>query len=160
MSRSEHRPERNGNPAGPVLNSMTKAAPKTFHLPMLASLPVLLAGCGDSDDLSRYNRMQYASYQECLIANQQLIQQGLQNPCTEEDDDTDLFKKKKKYYGPLFYAGSGSTRYVGYSGRSGGVLSDSGLTYDSKKGSYGSFKAPVSRGGLTSTARGALSSGG
>ncbi|PJI52482.1 hypothetical protein CTI14_41615, partial [Methylobacterium radiotolerans] len=117
-------------------------------------------------DLHRPRRAQlgrlkaYASYQECLIANQQLIQQGLQNPCTEEDDDTDLFKKKKKYYGPLFYAGSGSTRYVGYSGRYGGVLSGSGLTYDSKKGSYGSFKAPVSRGGLTSTARGALSSGG
>ena len=134
------------------------AAPKTFHLPLLASLPTLLAGCGDADDLSRYNRMQYASYQECLTANQQLVQQGLQNPCSEEEDSD--FYRKKRYYGPLFYAGSGRTRYVGYASRSGGLLSGSGLTYDSKKGSYGSFKAPVSRGGLTSTARGALSSGG
>lgn len=130
---------------------------KTFHLPLLASLPALLAACGDrDDDLNRYSRLQYATYQECIAANQAVIEQGLQNPCAEEDD---VGLKKKRYYGPYTLIASGLTRYVGYSSLRGGPLS-SGLTYDSKKGSYGTFKAPVSRGGLTSSARAASSSSG
>ncbi|ACO46665.1 hypothetical protein DEDE109153_16170 [Deinococcus deserti] len=128
---------------------------KSFHLPLLSALPALLVACGgDDDDLSRYNRVEYASYQQCMVANQAYIEQGLENPCAEEDDDLDLYKKKK-YYGPfLYYTGSG-TRFVGYT--SSGGISPRGLTYDSKKGTYGSFKAPVSRGGLTSSARGGTS---
>ena len=135
---------------------------KSFHLPLLSALPVLLVACGgDDDDLSRYNRVQYASYQQCMTANQAYIQQGLENPCTEEDN-LDLYKKKKKYFGPYLLYTAAGTRFVGYL-RSGAV-SSRGLTYDSKKGTYGSFKAPVSRGGMTSSARastsGTLSGGG
>ncbi|WP_102126242.1 hypothetical protein [Deinococcus planocerae] len=124
---------------------------KTFHLPLLATLPALLAACGGDDDLDldRYKRTSYSSYQRCLAENRVYIERGMQNPCQ---------KSGRSYYGPYMYFGSSTTRYVGYT-PSGGLAS-TGLTYDSKKGTYGSFKAPVSRGGFTSTSRASSSSSG
>lgn len=121
---------------------------KTFHLPLLAALPALLASCGDDIDLDRYKRTKYTSYQQCRLANQAAIQRGLQNPCQ---------KTSGGFYGPYIYLAGRTTRYLGYTAA--GALARSGLTYDSRKGSASTFKAPnVSRGGLTSTGR-ASSSG-
>ncbi|BDP42313.1 hypothetical protein DAETH_22820 [Deinococcus aetherius] len=123
---------------------------KTFHLPLLATLPALLAACGDNDlDLDRYKRTKYTSYEQCRLANQDVIRQGLRNPCQ---------KTSGGFYGPYILLGSGLTRYVGYT--SSGGVAPTGLTHDSKRGTYGSFKAPVSRGGFTSTGRAGSSSSG
>lgn len=119
---------------------------KTFTLPLLAALPALLASCGN--DLDRYSRGQYTTYEQCLNANRSVIQQGLTNPCQK--------RSSGGYYGPYVFIAGGLTRYVGYT--SAGGLSGRGLTYDSKKGTYGSFKAPVSRGGFTSSSRARSSS--
>ncbi len=123
---------------------------KTFHLPLLAALPALLAACGDDDlDLDRYKRVKYSSYSQCVAENRVYMERGLQNPCQ---------KTGGGFYGPYMYFGGGWTRYLGYTA-SGGVA-PTGLQYDTKKGTYGSFKAPgVSRGGLTSTGRARSSSG-
>lgn len=116
---------------------------KTFHLPLLAALPAVLAACGDNPDLDRYQRVKYNSYSQCERENRIYVQQGLSTPCQ---------KTSGGYYGPYMYFGSGRTRYVGYT--SSGGVSPSGLEYDAKRGTYGSFKAPgVSRGGFTSTGR-------
>ena len=114
---------------------------KSFTLPLMAALPALLASCGN--DLDRYSRTTYGSYEQCIIANQVLIQQGLSNPCVRHTGSS--------YYGPYVLIAGGSTRYVGYNNL--GKVSGAGLTFDSKRGSYGSFKAPVSRGGFASSSR-------
>ncbi|PIH00079.1 hypothetical protein [Deinococcus sp. UR1] len=114
---------------------------KSFTLPLMAALPALLASCGN--DLDRYSRTTYGSYEQCIIANRVLIQQGLRNPCVRHTGSS--------YYGPYVLIAGGSTRYVGYNNL--GKVSGAGLTFDSKRGSYGSFKAPVSRGGFTSSSR-------
>ncbi|MBZ9714527.1 hypothetical protein [Deinococcus multiflagellatus] len=122
---------------------------KRFTLPLLAALPAVLAACNDDLDLDRYSRVRYNSYADCLAANRTMINRGLSNPCQ---------KSSGGYYGPYARIVGSTTRYIGYS--SSGGLSSSGLTYDSKKGTYGSFKAPVSRGGFTSSARAGSSSSG
>ncbi|WP_155297560.1 hypothetical protein [Deinococcus kurensis] len=114
---------------------------KSFTLPLLAALPALLASCGN--DLDRYSRTTYGSYEQCLIANRVLIDRGLSNPC--------VYRTGGGYYGPYVRIVSGTTRYVGYDRL--GKVSGAGLTFDSKRGSYGSFKAPVSRGGFMSGSR-------
>ncbi|MFC4426084.1 hypothetical protein [Deinococcus navajonensis] len=122
---------------------------KSFQLPLLSSLPALLLACGDRDDLGRYNRVQYSSYEQCMQANRAAVQQGLSNPCQ---------KSGRAAYGPYIRYLGASTRYVGYTA-SGGVAT-SGLNYD-KQGRVSSFKAPgVSRGGFTSSARSGGSFGG
>ncbi|MBZ9749537.1 hypothetical protein K7W42_01540 [Deinococcus sp. HMF7604] len=115
---------------------------KRFTLPLLAALPAVLAACGDDLDLDRYSRVRYNSYAECLAVNRAMTSRGLPNPCQ---------KTSGGIYGPYARIVGGTTRYIGYT--SSGALSGSGLTYDSKKGTYGSFKAPVSRGGFTSSSR-------
>ena len=130
---------------------------KTFHLPLLAALPALLVGCDDDDDYSRYQRLGYNSYAECLRAYQVQIAQGLGNPCYRNSSGSGGFF----YYGPYFYTSGRTTRYLGYT-PSGGI-DQRGLTYDAAKGRYGSFKASgvtVSRGGLTSSRRSSGSFGG
>lgn len=123
---------------------------KTFHLPLLAALPGLLAACGDDDlDLDRYKRTKYTSYTQCRLANQDAIRRGLPNPCQ---------KTGGGFYGPYILLASGLTRYVGY--KANGGVSPTGLTYDARTGKTTSFKAPgVARGGLTSTGRASSSSG-
>ncbi|MFW8627749.1 hypothetical protein [Deinococcus sp. ME38] len=114
---------------------------KSFTLPLLAALPALLASCGN--DLDRYSRTTYSSYEQCLIANRVLIERGLSNPCQ--------YRTGGGYYGPYVLIAGGISRYVGYDRL--GKVSGAGLTYDSKRGSYGNFKAPVSRGGFMSGSR-------
>ncbi|MFN4250492.1 hypothetical protein [Deinococcus sp.] len=114
---------------------------KSFTLPLMAALPALLASCGN--DLDRYSRTTYGSYEQCIIANRVLIQQGLRNPCVS--------RTGSGFYGPYVLIAGGTTRYVGYDNL--GKVSGAGLTFDSKRGSYGSFKAPVSRGGFASSSR-------
>lgn len=121
---------------------------KSFSLPLLAALPALLVGCGDDDDFSRYQRTRYNSYEECRLAYQVQINQGLSSPCYRSSSGGSFF-----YFGPYFYTYGSTTRYLGYT--SSGGVDTRGLSYDSKRGSYGSFKASgVSRGGFTSGSRG------
>ncbi|PTA69537.1 hypothetical protein [Deinococcus arcticus] len=122
---------------------------KRFTLPLLAALPAVLAACDDDLDLDRYSRVRYNSYAECLAINRVMVNRGLRNPCQ---------KSSGGYYGPYARIVGSTTRYIGYT--SSGGLSGAGLTYDSKKGTYGSFKAPVSRGGFTSSSRAGSSSSG
>ncbi|WP_221088492.1 hypothetical protein [Deinococcus aquaedulcis] len=125
---------------------------KRFSLPLLAALPAVLSACGDDLDLDRYSRVRYNSYADCLTANRSMINRGLSNPCQKSSGSGG------GYYGPYARIVGSTTRYIGYT--SSGGLSGSGLTYDSKKGTYGSFKAPVSRGGFTGSARAGSSSSG
>ncbi|GGI71121.1 hypothetical protein [Deinococcus wulumuqiensis] len=124
---------------------------KTFVLPLLAALPALLVSCRDDVDISRYQRMQFNSYQECAAYYRAQIQQGLQNPCARSSSVSGS-GASFMYYGPYYYNQSGTQRYVGYDAS--GNPAPTGLSYDSKRGSYGSFKAGgTRRGGLTSSAR-------
>ncbi|SMB90862.1 hypothetical protein [Deinococcus hopiensis] len=128
---------------------------KTFHLPLLAALPALLASCAH-DDYSRYSRVSYNSYEDCRRAYAAQIAQGLRNPCYRSSSGSSFF-----YYGPYFYSSGSTTRYLGYT-PSGGI-DERGMSYDARKGAYGSFKArgvSISRGGLTSSGRSRGSFGG
>lgn len=119
---------------------------KTFVLPLLTALPALLTACQSEVAIDRYQRLQFNSYRECREYYQPQIAQGLQNPCARSGS-------AGVYYGPYTYNSGASQRYVGYD--AGGNRLSTGLSYDGKRGTYGSFKVGgVSRGGLTSTARG------
>ena len=133
---------------------------RKFVLPLLATLPALLVSCRDEVDISRYQRLQFNSYDECLRYYRPQIAQGLQNPCARSNSTyVSGGGSAFYYYGPYSYNQSGTQRYVGYD--TGGHPASTGLSYDSKSGRYGSFKAGgTSRGGLTSSARSGGSRGG
>ena len=125
---------------------------KHFHLPLLAALPALLAACDDRPDLDGYSRARYNTAADCQRAYRAQLAGGLQNPCQKSSAGS-----RVSYFGPYMYNDGSSTRYVGYT--SSGAVASSGLTYNSKKGSYSGFKSPgVSRGGLTTSGRAASSS--
>ncbi|GHF48414.1 hypothetical protein HNQ07_002649 [Deinococcus metalli] len=116
---------------------------KTFHLPLLAALPAVLAACGPGGvDTAGYNRWSYTSYQQCLDANRALLTQGLSNPCQ---------RSGSTYFGPYIRVFNGSRQYLGYDGS--GKTVAGGVTYDPVRGSYGTFRAPVSRGGFLGSSR-------
>ena len=82
------------------------------------------------------------------------VRNGLTNPCQKSTGSTGESGTSSggRYWGPYTYQDGKSTRFVGYSPRS--LPASSGLSYDVKKGTYGSFKAPgVSRGGFTTSSR-------
>lgn len=128
---------------------------KKFVLPLLAALPALLSSCSREVPIDRYQRLSFNSYDECLRYYRPQIAQGLQNPCYRDTPTSSGFAY---IHGPYFYNMGATTRYMGYS--SSGAPLGTGLTYNSKSGRYGSFKAGgTSRGGFTSSSRGSGSSG-
>ena len=134
---------------------------KKFALPLLAALPTLLVSCRSNDvDISRYQRMQFNSYEDCPRYYRPQVAQGLQNPCARSSRTYLSGGGTHFYYsGPYYYNQNGTQRYVGYD--SSGNPASSGLTYNSKSGRYGSFKTGgTSRGGFTTSARSSGSHGG
>lgn len=126
---------------------------KKFALPLLSALPALLVSCQDTVDTSRYQRLGFNSYQQCATYYRVQISQGLKNPCVRSGGGSSGGGGGGgRFYGP-YYTNSGSTtRYVGYD--AGGNPASTGLSYDSKSGRYGSFKAGgTSRGGFTGSGR-------
>lgn len=122
---------------------------KKFALPLLAALPALLVSCRNSVDTSNYQRLGFNSYQECATYYRVQISQGLKNPCVRSSGGS---SGSVRFYGPYYTNSGSSTRYVGYD--AGGKPASTGLTYDTKSGRYGSFKAGgTSRGGFTSSGR-------
>lgn len=122
---------------------------KVFVIPLLASLPALLSGCADNPDISRYQRVGYNSYAECMAAYRTQISQGLQNPCTQ---NRSFVSGGYLFYGPYLFNSGRDTRYVGYD--SSGQPARDGLRVNTAKGTFGSFKAAgTSRGGFTSASR-------
>ena len=122
---------------------------KKFHIPLLAALPVLLAGCSGEPNISQYQRTGFNSYQECMAAYRTQMQAGLQNPCTA---NRTYVGSGFRYYGPYLHNDGSNTRYLGYDAD--GNPARQGLRYDNAKGTFGSYKASTSRGGLTSGSRG------
>ncbi|WP_412029749.1 hypothetical protein [Deinococcus yunweiensis] len=117
---------------------------KAFHLPLLASLPAVLAACGPSGvDTNGYNRWSYASYQQCMDANRPLVTQGLSTPCQRGGGSS--------YFGPHIRVNGGTRQYLGYD-RNGKTLA-SGVSYDPARGTYSTYRAPVTRGGFLGSSR-------
>lgn len=123
---------------------------KKFHLPLLAALPALMASCASSGgNVNDYQRNSYATYEECIQANQKYIGQGMQNPCTRQNQTAG-----GGYYGPwFFFWGGGLGRVVGYNGD--GTSSRTGYQVDRDGRLTGRFQAPqISRGGFSTGGRG------
>lgn len=129
---------------------------KTFHLPLLTSLPLLITACAGSDnriDLNGYQRNTFNSEAECRAYYRVQIDRGLTNPCQRSSSGG-----RVSYFGPYYSGPFNNTTYLGY--RSTGAVNTSGLRF--KNGTYvGSYAAPtVSRGGFTSRSRSGGSFGG
>ncbi|MFC6617704.1 hypothetical protein [Deinococcus radiophilus] len=109
---------------------------KKFHLPLLAALPALMASCASSGgNVNDYQRNSYATYEECIQANQKYIDQGMQNPCTRQNQTAG-----GGYYGPwFFFWGGGLGRVVGYNGD--GTSSRTGYQVDRDGQLTGRFQA-------------------
>lgn len=132
---------------------------KTFRLPLLSALPALLVACGSDIDLDRYHRQSYNSYADCQRMYSAQMRNGLDHPCQKSTSSAGGSSSSGRYWGPYTYQDEKSTRFVGYSPS--GLPASSGLSFDTKKGTYGSFKAPgVSRGGFTTSSRASGSLGG
>ena len=134
---------------------------KTFRLPLLSALPALLVACGKDATLDRYSRQSYNSYADCQRMYSAQIRNGLSYPCQQSTGSTGGggSSSSGRYWGPYTYQDGHRTHFVGYSPS--GLPASSGLSYDTKKGTYGSFKAPgVSRGGFTTSSRSSGSLGG
>lgn len=125
---------------------------KRFALPLLATLPTLLAACGADDiDLDGYKRKSFRSQTECRAYYKKEINQGLRNPCYRASGSA-------LFFGPYFLASRLGTRYLGYDSR--GKVSRSGLSI-SPRGVPNTFRAPtVSRGGFTNSSRASGTSSG
>jgi hypothetical protein len=67
---------------------------------------------------------------------------ALSNPCQ---------RSGSTYFGPYIRVLNGSRQYLGYDSR--GKTVAGGVTYDPAKGSYGTFRAPVTRGGFLGSSR-------
>ncbi|WP_261664064.1 hypothetical protein [Deinococcus sp. Marseille-Q6407] len=127
---------------------------KKFHLPLLAALPALMASCSSpGGNVNDYQRNTYATYEQCLQANQKYIDQGMQNPCVRN-------QSSGGYYGPwfFFWGGGGAGRVVGYNND--GSASRSGYQVDRDGRLSGRFQAPrISRGGFSTGTRGSGGTG-
>ena len=119
---------------------------KTFYLPFLSALAAVTVSCNDRVTIDQYQRLQFNSYAECVRYYQAQINAGLQNPCYQvQSSHTSSFI----YFGPYFYNTGGTVRYLGYTPQ--GQPASSGLSYDQKRRTYGSFKAGgTQRGGFGS----------
>ena len=121
---------------------------KTFHLPLLAALPALMASCtAPSGTVNDYQRTTYATYEDCVRANQTYVNQGMHNPCARN-------QTSGGYFGPWFFWGGGVGRVVGYNAD--GSASRSGYQVDKSGRLTGRFQAPqISRGGFSTGSRSA-----